>query len=60
MPGSTTAPGRASACVVAPVHVAFRKWNSVGTRDKDLSRLNGWPMRTPVDEPPRILWRLFD
>jgi len=53
MPGSTTAPGRACACVDALARVAFRLWNSVSTRDKDLSRLNGWPMRTPVNASRR-------
>ena len=33
MPGSTTAPGRASACVDAPVRVAFRSGYGVGTQD---------------------------
>ena len=57
MPGSTTAPGRASACVDAPVRVAFRKRNNVGTRDMDLSRLNGWPMRTPQRFTPHLAMR---
>ena len=34
MPGSTTTPGRPSACVDALGHVAFRYTDSVGTRDK--------------------------
>lgn len=34
MPGSVTTPGRAGARVSAPDHVAFRRLNSVGTRDK--------------------------
>ena len=33
MPGSPTTPGRPGACVNAPVHVAFRQENGVGTRD---------------------------
>ena len=28
---------------------AFRSVNGVGIRNKYLSRLNGWPMRTPAD-----------
>ena len=52
MPGSTTAPGRSGACESAPARVAFRLWNGVGTRDKDLSRLNGWPARSPTDASP--------
>src|SRR5215475_9108127 len=34
MPGSSTTPGRPSACVGALVHVAFHYTDSVGTRDK--------------------------
>jgi hypothetical protein len=33
MPGSTTAPGRAGARSSAPVRIAFRQPNGVGTRD---------------------------
>jgi hypothetical protein len=33
MPGSPTTPGRAGARDIAPVRVAFRHENSVGTRD---------------------------
>ena len=32
MPGSTTTPGRTGACDGAPVHVAFRRSDDVGTR----------------------------
>jgi hypothetical protein len=32
MPGSPTTPGRAGTCDIAPVRVAFRNENSVGTR----------------------------
>ena len=34
MPGSPTAPGRTGARVDAPVRVAFRQENSVGTQDE--------------------------
>ena len=34
MPGSSTTPGRPSACVGALGHFAFRYTDSVGTRDK--------------------------
>lgn len=34
MPGSSTAPGRRSACEDALRRVAFRRLESVGTRDK--------------------------
>ena len=33
----------------APPLFAFRSVNGVGIRKKYLSRLNGWPMRTPAD-----------
>ena len=34
MPGSPTTPGRSGARISAPDHVAFRRLNNVGTRDK--------------------------
>jgi hypothetical protein len=34
MPGSPTTPDRPGACADAPVRVAFRTLNNVGTRDK--------------------------
>src|SRR6266576_800359 len=34
MPGSLTTPGRPSACVGAPVRIAFHEEHRVGTRDK--------------------------
>jgi hypothetical protein len=33
MPGSTTAPGQTGTCSSAPVRIAFRQPNGVGTRD---------------------------
>src|SRR5262245_1249589 len=33
MPGSPTTPGHTDARTIAPVHVAFRPFNSVGTRN---------------------------
>jgi hypothetical protein len=33
MPGSSTTPDRADARALAPVRIAFRSYNSVGTRD---------------------------
>jgi len=35
MPGSATTPGHTGARAIAPVHVAFRPFNSVGTRDQE-------------------------
>jgi hypothetical protein len=35
MPGSTTTPGHADARTIAPVRVAFRPFNSVGSRDQE-------------------------
>ena len=53
MPGSLTTPGRAGTRNSAPVRVAFRLSNGVGTRDQNiLSRLNGWPVRSPTDASP--------
>ena len=49
MPGSKTTPGLAGACNDAPASVAFRGVNNVGTRVYTLSRLNGWPIRSPTD-----------
>ena len=34
MPGSTTTPGRAGTCDIAPFRIAFRWIDGVGTRDK--------------------------
>ena len=36
----------------ALIRVAFRNVNAVGTRDIGLSRLNGWPARSPADASP--------
>src|SRR5436190_8871691 len=33
--------------------VAFHHMHGVGTQDKTLSRLDGWPMRSPVNASPR-------
>ena len=49
MPGSKTTPGLAGARNDAPASVAFRGVNNVGTRVYTLSRLNGWPIRSPTD-----------
>ena len=49
MPGSPTTPDQTSARDDAPPCVAFRSVNSVGVQNKCLSRLDGWPMRTPAD-----------
>ena len=53
MPGSLTTPGRPGARDDAPGRVAFRKMHCVGTQNRKLSRLNGWPMRPPVNASPR-------
>src|SRR5580700_11544032 len=53
MPGSLTTPGRPGARADAPEYVAFRHMHGVGTQNRKLSRLNGWPMRTPVNASPR-------
>jgi hypothetical protein len=53
MPGSLTTPGRPGARDDAPDRIAFHKMHCVGTQDRKLSRLNGWPMRPPVNASPR-------
>jgi hypothetical protein len=53
MPGSLTTPGRPDAHAVAPEHVAFHLVHGVGTQNKTLSRLNGWPVHSPVNASPR-------
>ena len=52
MPGSLTTPGRPDARDDAPGCVAFRHLHGVGTQNETLSRLNGWPMRSPADASP--------
>ena len=53
MPGSLTTPGRPGARAVAYGYVAFHHLHGVGTQNRKLSRLNGWPMRPPVNASPR-------
>ena len=53
MPGSLTTPGRPGARADAPEYVAFYHMHGVGTQNRKLSRLNGWPTRTPVNASPR-------
>jgi hypothetical protein len=53
MPGSLTTPGRPGARADAPECVAFHPLHGVGTQNRKLSRLNGWPMRPPVNASPR-------
>ena len=52
MPGSATTPRRLGARDTAPLRVAFRSVDSVGSRENILSRLDGWPMRSPADASP--------
>ena len=52
MPVSTTTPGRLGARDIAPIRVAFRQQNDVGAREEGTSRLNGWPVRSPVNASP--------
>jgi hypothetical protein len=53
MPGSLTTPGRPGARAVVPEGVAFHHMHGVGTQNRKLSRLNGWPMRIPVNASQR-------
>src|SRR4029453_15215892 len=52
MPGSLTTPSRPDARAVAHGYVAFHHLHGVGTQNGKLSRLNGWPMRSPVNASP--------
>ena len=53
MPGSKTTQGRPGTRKIAPVRIAFRHANGVGTlNDLKLSRLNGWPTVSPVNASP--------
>jgi hypothetical protein len=49
MPVSTPTPGRLAARDIAPIRIAFRQRNDVGARERVLSRLNGWPVRSRVN-----------
>ena len=52
MLGSLTTPGRTDARDNAAARVAFQFGNTVGTRDRALSRLDGEPARSPADASP--------
>ena len=52
MPGSLTTPERWGARAIAPARVAFRVIKHVGLRIEDFSRLNGWPVHSPVNASP--------
>ena len=52
MPGSQTTQGRSGARNSAPARLAFRQQNGVGAQKKAISRLNGWPIRSPTDASP--------
>ena len=47
----STMPGQALA--MTRLMCAFHNLHGVGTQNRKLSRLNGWPMRTPVNASPR-------
>src|SRR5258708_31113949 len=49
MPGSLTTPGRPNARDDAPRRVAFHDLHDVGTQNRKLSLLNGWPTRSPAN-----------
>jgi len=53
MPGSLTTPGRPGARDDAPRRIAFHDLHGVGTQNRNLSRLNGWPMLSPVNASPK-------
>ena len=52
MLGSLTTPGQTTARASAAIRVAFQFGNTVGTREKTLSRLDGQPARSPADASP--------
>jgi hypothetical protein len=52
MPGSSTTPGRVISRDIETLRIAFHSVNGVGSQDKLLSRLNGWPMHSPADASP--------
>ena len=52
MPGSQTTPGRPSARDSALVRVAFHVTTASAPGMSILSRLNGWPMHSPVNASP--------
>ena len=58
MPGSATTPGRTGACDSAPMRIAFRKSDGIGTRIEFLTRLNGWPTRAPVNASRRTRFNI--
>jgi hypothetical protein len=53
MPRVSDHAGSPGSRAVAPGHVAFHHLHGVGTQDETLSRLNGWPMHSPVNASPR-------
>ena len=53
MPGSLTTPGHLGARDDAPGCAAFRHRHGVGPGIGNFRRLNGWPMRSPVNASPR-------
>jgi hypothetical protein len=55
MPVSLTAPGRPGTRDDAPVRVAFRISVPRQHPEKTLSRLNGWPMLSPVERFADVL-----
>jgi hypothetical protein len=44
--------GAAGARAIAPARVAFRVIKHVGLRIEDFSRLNGWPVHSPINASP--------
>ena len=52
MPGSQTTQGRSDTRVDVSDRVAFHETYGVGTLRESLSRLNGWPIRSPADASP--------
>jgi hypothetical protein len=52
MPGSSTTQDLSGTRVVAPVRSAFRRCNTSASWMRNISWLNGWPARSPVNASP--------
>jgi len=52
MPGSSTALGRMSARIARPPMLPSVSGTASAPRMTSISRLNGWPMRSPTDASP--------
>ena len=49
MPVSKTTPGRLGTRDIAPIRIAFRHRNDVGTREEGTFAAQCWPVHSPVN-----------